>query len=203
MAKLKGPLFSLGASQQLGKALVFFTWKGLNVVREYVIPSNPKTTLQKKQRGYLTDAVDNIHRVQALPTYPLAPEDVMADALWASVYPTPRTWFNQRVKNQVEMYIKGHSAVIYHGVTVAPGALKLKLKGFFHAYPISPTAFDVVWGTSKTTLVNKQNITAAEFNAGKDIINMPKATKIFLQLRPSAPGTTIGAYSGIYYEKTS
>ncbi|GAH96000.1 unnamed protein product, partial [marine sediment metagenome] len=37
MAKLKGPLFSLGASQQLGKALVFFGWKGLDVVREYVI----------------------------------------------------------------------------------------------------------------------------------------------------------------------
>ncbi|GAI75819.1 unnamed protein product, partial [marine sediment metagenome] len=46
MAKLKGPLFSLGASGALGEAVVYFPWKGLNVVREYVIPSNPKTDPQ-------------------------------------------------------------------------------------------------------------------------------------------------------------
>jgi len=49
MAKLKAPLMSLGASGALGKALVFFGWKGLDVVREYVIPANPKTTAQNTQ----------------------------------------------------------------------------------------------------------------------------------------------------------
>ncbi|KKM06256.1 hypothetical protein LCGC14_1745880, partial [marine sediment metagenome] len=53
MAKLKGPLFSLGASGQIAKALVYFPWKGLNLVREHVVPSNPNTTGQVTQRGYM------------------------------------------------------------------------------------------------------------------------------------------------------
>ena len=57
MAKLKAPLLSFGASGAIAKSLVYFPWKGLNVVREYVIPSNPKSTLQVTQRGYLAAAV--------------------------------------------------------------------------------------------------------------------------------------------------
>ncbi|GAH56681.1 unnamed protein product, partial [marine sediment metagenome] len=64
-------LMSLGASGQLGKALVFFPWKGLNVVREYVVPANPDTDLQGTQRGYLTTMVDAIHAAQALDPWPL------------------------------------------------------------------------------------------------------------------------------------
>ncbi|GAI66183.1 unnamed protein product, partial [marine sediment metagenome] len=64
MAKLKAPLMSLGASGQLGKSLVFFGWKGLDVVREYVIPSNPQTDLQTTQRDYLTEIVTRLHTVQ-------------------------------------------------------------------------------------------------------------------------------------------
>lgn len=46
MAKVTGPLYSMSASGKLGNALVFFGWKGLNVVREWVIPANPRTALQ-------------------------------------------------------------------------------------------------------------------------------------------------------------
>jgi len=61
MAKLKAPLMSLGARSQLGKALVFFPWKGIDCVREYVIPANPRSNPQITQRGYLTAAVDHWH----------------------------------------------------------------------------------------------------------------------------------------------
>ena len=54
MAKLKAPLLSLGASGAIGRSIVFFPWKGLDCAREYVIPSNPKSTGQLTQRGYLT-----------------------------------------------------------------------------------------------------------------------------------------------------
>jgi len=40
MAKVRGPLFSLGASGQLAKTLVYLSWKGLDTVREYVIPAS-------------------------------------------------------------------------------------------------------------------------------------------------------------------
>jgi len=61
MAKLKAPLLSLGASGQLGKALVYFPWKGLDVVREYVVPANPQSAPQVTQRGYMTFAVAMWH----------------------------------------------------------------------------------------------------------------------------------------------
>jgi len=50
MAKVTGPLFSISASGKLGDAMVFFGWKGVNVVRGYVIPSNPQSTGQGDQR---------------------------------------------------------------------------------------------------------------------------------------------------------
>src|SRR3989304_5419175 len=43
MAKLKAPLLSFGASGKLADTLVYFPWKGLAVVRSYVIPANPNT----------------------------------------------------------------------------------------------------------------------------------------------------------------
>lgn len=46
MAKVKGPLMSIEARGQIGKSLVFGVWKGVQWVREYVIPSNPQTEQQ-------------------------------------------------------------------------------------------------------------------------------------------------------------
>lgn len=57
MAKLHGPLFSLDARGQLGKALVYSIWKGLNYARKYVIPGNPNTAAQATIRGYFATAV--------------------------------------------------------------------------------------------------------------------------------------------------
>lgn len=42
MAKVTGPLFSLSASGQIGKAMVHFPWKGLSVVRQWLKPKNPE-----------------------------------------------------------------------------------------------------------------------------------------------------------------
>ena len=42
MAKVTGPLFSIGARNKFAGALVYFPWKGLNVVRELVKPSQPR-----------------------------------------------------------------------------------------------------------------------------------------------------------------
>ena len=50
MAKLLGPLHSDGASGKIANAMVFFPWKGLSVVRRYIIPHNPKSTDQTTVR---------------------------------------------------------------------------------------------------------------------------------------------------------
>jgi len=41
MAKVNAPLFSFNASGKLANSLVYFAWKGLDVVRSYIVPANP------------------------------------------------------------------------------------------------------------------------------------------------------------------
>ena len=50
MARVKAPLFSLGASGSVGKAIVYANWKGRDYCREYQIPQNPSTALQVNVR---------------------------------------------------------------------------------------------------------------------------------------------------------
>jgi hypothetical protein len=50
MAKVTGPLFSMSASGKLGDSMVFFPWKGINVVRQWVIPVNKMSETQGNQR---------------------------------------------------------------------------------------------------------------------------------------------------------
>lgn len=58
MAKLNAPLMSFAASGKIAKSLVFATWKGIDTVRQYVVPSNPKTPAQQAQRSLLSMAVN-------------------------------------------------------------------------------------------------------------------------------------------------
>lgn len=53
MVKVTGPMHSDGASGAFAKAMVHFPWKGLNVVRNYVIPANKKSATQGDQRTFL------------------------------------------------------------------------------------------------------------------------------------------------------
>jgi len=50
MAKVTSPLHSERASGKLD-GLVYYTWKGINVVRNWVVPSNPRTTPQQNVRN--------------------------------------------------------------------------------------------------------------------------------------------------------
>jgi len=50
MAKVTGPLMSMSAAGKLADAIVYFPWKGLHVVREWLKPANPKTADQGDQR---------------------------------------------------------------------------------------------------------------------------------------------------------
>ncbi|MBA7703887.1 hypothetical protein ES703_112684 [subsurface metagenome] len=61
MAKVNAPLISFSASGQIAKAVVYFSWKGINAVRQYVIPANPKSDDQITQRNRMTDAVAAWH----------------------------------------------------------------------------------------------------------------------------------------------
>jgi len=50
MAKPRAPLLSFGASGTIADTLTYASWRGINYVRERVIPQNPKTTEQTVTR---------------------------------------------------------------------------------------------------------------------------------------------------------
>ena len=58
MSKITGPLLSLGARGQIGKSMVFASWKGQPYVRQLVIPANPQSAEQTLTRTAFTEASD-------------------------------------------------------------------------------------------------------------------------------------------------
>lgn len=60
MAKVQSPLFSLEARGAIGKALVYFPWKGVNAVRKWLIPVNPRDVDQKIIRQKLAIVGKNL-----------------------------------------------------------------------------------------------------------------------------------------------
>ena len=197
MAKLKGPLFSLGASQQIGKALVYFPWKGLNVVREYVIPSNPKSPAQQTQRGYMSTAVAAVHTAMADAAVPMLAVDFSAYGLWASVVQRATTWFNQAVRNFIDQLHDGLGGIVYGNGLVTPGVGTATLA--IDDGTSTVTAGDFRFGTSKTALINSQVAVVAATNISVTIPALTAGTKYYIQFVPSAPAGAIGALSGIYH----
>lgn len=197
MAKLKAPLMSLGAAGQLGKALVFFGWKGLDVVREYVIPTNPDTQLQKDQRGYLTDIVGKIHAAQASATHPLTARDVTAYALWASVVQSATTWFNQAVRNGIDQLKVNKRECVFSGGVTTPSTDKLTVE--IWSIGIAPTQGKFFYGTSKTALIHGVNSTPVGGSNAAEISPLTTGVKYYWQFVPTLPVTILGTKSGIYH----
>lgn len=206
MAKLKAPLLSLGASGALGKAIVFFPWKGIDAAREYVVPTNPKTAAQDTQRGYVTDAVAKIHDVQALAAHALTEADNMAYALLAAALGKIMTWFNTAVKLWVDCMVAAKVPVIYSDFTVSdPTTTTIDLIIYLNEETASQLADGKFYfGPSKTSLVHPMTATivagvsAALINADCSAF-LTAGVKTFVQFRPDVADPCEGARSGIYY----
>lgn len=205
MAKLKGPLFSLGASGALGKTLVFFSWKGLDVVREYVVPANPKTTLQVAHRAHLTEAVAAVHTAQADADHPLLEVDQIAYSTLASAKGKIMTWFNQVVKLWVDVKVAGDTPCLYSSLSfVSKVAAVMSINLFLNEETGSDLAAGKFYfGTSKTNMIHS---IAADVVAGVavQIIGedlsafLTAGTKYYCQFKPDALDDCEGANSGIY-----
>jgi len=198
LAKLNAPLFSFNASGKLANALVYFGWKGLDCVRSYVIPANPKPTAQNTQRGYVTAAVTAIHVAQGLAADAWASLDSMAYALWGSCYATPRTWFNQAVKNWIDVSVAGKTPSIFYDAVIdaAPATTHISLD--IDAKVTVGTA-KCFYGTSKTALINSVACTGTPPNYLADITPTVPGTKYFFQVRANTGEAGEGVRRGIYY----
>lgn len=51
MAKITGPLLSLGASGTIAKTITYSKWRGVDYVRQRVVPENPNTAAQALTRN--------------------------------------------------------------------------------------------------------------------------------------------------------
>lgn len=205
MAKLKGPLFSFGASGAIAKTLTYFSWKGIDVVREYVIPANPNTALQSTHRAYLTAAVTEIHAAQALAANSLDVVDQIAYSALAQAKGIIMTWFNQVVKLWIDVKVAGNTPVVYSNGNVSdPTANSIDLIVYLNEETGSDLAAGKFYfGTSKTNLINS---VAATVNAGVEALLtnenlaafLTAGVKYYWQFRPDAGDPCVGADSGIY-----
>jgi len=81
--------------------MVFLAWKGIQNVRQYVVPANPQSAGQTTQRGHLGQAVDRWHAV------PLKSADFDAWNVYASIQAKPMSGFNVFCKKEIESDIRG------------------------------------------------------------------------------------------------
>jgi hypothetical protein len=90
MAKVEGPLMSIEARGKIADAMVFFPWKGRHIVRQWLIPTNPQSTIQGYIRAAMKAVAKAIKKVQSKSAgdavdskvYTLATSSVPAGLNW-------------------------------------------------------------------------------------------------------------------------
>lgn len=113
MAKVTGPLLSMGASGKLADTLVFGKWKGVDVARQYVVPANPNTAAQSTQRGFMTAAVAAWHDA----TNVLSATDKAAWNRYAGALDSAMSGFNAFCRSFIQERVAGGTPGHFFGVT--------------------------------------------------------------------------------------
>jgi len=195
MAKLKAPLLSFGASGQLAKAVVYFPWKGINAVREYVVPANPKSTAQVAQRGHLEDAVDEWHGA----TYTAS--DVTAWNRYAGVLEKIMSGFNAMVRAFINESILGNTWERVHKVTTSVvGAESFDVHVFKAEGGNTPVCR---YGTRKTHFPDSQAIGPDGVDQWHTTIaGLTKDTLYYFYIDVGTTATDYGR-TGIYSQRTT
>lgn len=98
MAKVISPLFSFEASGKIADAMVFFTWKGRNVVRKWTIPTNPMSEDQGNIRLKLLSNSKGIKPAWLTANLVTALKDVT---------PSGQIWNAYIIKTVMDQYLKG------------------------------------------------------------------------------------------------
>jgi hypothetical protein len=188
MAKVKGPLFSLSASGQIAKTLVYGDWKGIDIVRKYVIPANPNTALQQTQRGYFAAAVEDWH------TDGFTAVDVAAWNLYALAQKVAASGFNMCTKLKVNCAVDGEAWVpLVDCLVTAIGAAGAQIN-------ITGTVGSTVklyWGTSKTSMFNEEDMvdTAGDYEVTLAACSATTKYYFYIMDKTAANQARTGIYS--------
>ena len=195
MAKVKAPLFGLGARGQLGKALVYFPWKGIDAVREYVIPTNPKTALQTSQRNKLKAAVTEFH------TASYTAEDVSAWTRYASTLAKVMTGFNAMCREHIAAFIADPTATWNSlsdiGITDVSGTA-------FTVVPATAESTDTLklfYGISKTFMPTEISDTGTPPDVSFELTGLTEGQDYYFYIKASA--ATMVARTGVYKHRAA
>jgi len=97
MAKVTGPLYSMTASGKIADAMVFFSLKGRAVVRQWLIPANPKTESQGNTRLIMGGVGRAVGAVKKTSTY-------AGQLITLGLVPTDQSKQSYLVKRIIEAY---------------------------------------------------------------------------------------------------
>ncbi len=121
MAKVEGPLMSLGARGKIGDAVVFFPWKGIHAVRRWLVPANPKSD----EQGDIRLALGTIGKAARCVVLTSDYVDEIKGYM-----PAGQTWISTLVKAIVADHLADGTAFdAAHGVWAAFGNKALWEKG--------------------------------------------------------------------------
>jgi hypothetical protein len=188
MAKVTGPLFSITASGQIAKSLVYMTWKGIADVRKYVIPANPKTALQTIQRAILHAAVDLWHSTVWIAA------DKTAWNLLASIQAAVMSGFNAFVMLYVDTIVAAKTFYTMFNFAATPAATTCSVV-IGTTLPNAVEAY-LYYGISKTAL-NTANFAASNGTTITfALTGLTASTKYYCKVYPK--DATKFTYSGIY-----
>jgi len=192
MAKVQLPLGSFVARGQIGKAFVYFPWKGIACVRMFVVPANPNTSGQQTQRGFFTSAVDEYHAAGYNEL------DLTAWRLLAAQATSPLTYFNVVVREHVDALVAGLTWNSLHG-----GVITNVVADCFD-FEINCDEDNLAKLFFGTTPGYMPNEIIGSWLAGVwtfSVINLSPSTKYYFYVKNTAVGKK--GRTGIYLQKTA
>ena len=188
MAKVTGPLFSLSASGQIAKTLVFMKWKGIDDVRKYVIPANPNTAAQQAQRAYITAALTMWHVTDWIAA------DLTAWNLLATTLGKVMSGFNAFVKLFVDANVLTKTYASCSEYDPTPAATTASI--VFATTLSGVKEATLKYGISKTAMVEGKDQAASTLTLTFSLTGLTASTKYYCKVIPKDADEL--AYSGIY-----
>ena len=101
MAKVISPLFSFEASGKIADSMVFFTWKGRNVVRKWTIPTNPMSENQGNIRLKIKSCAKGLKAALLTANLVTGLKDLT---------PAGQIWNAYLIKRIMDQYLKGDTS---------------------------------------------------------------------------------------------
>lgn len=155
MAKLLTPLLSFSASGQIAKTLVAYTWHGINCVRAYIIPRDPRTPAQLIQRTAITLAT------QAWKLYITHEKTRIGWTHYAASDPRPLTGYNAAISNlALANRALGNACFVTHSAWQSASSLRVYLCNYITGDPyLEGATFTVYYGDHPDDLTRLLRVT--------------------------------------------